>query len=198
MSSLSGMKIPSLDDFKMKMSDLASVPVSSQPQITSPKLDENKIEAPEVFDSEHHHLHQLVIGYSKQIPDEVKNLFASLGKVVEFSNQQHGNLNLLSIDFNYLYIDITKQENRVYLKLHREELDTLDTLGFAHKWEIEILEKDRPTDSWTRAFNKTISHFDVLIGDIDKMRDGIFNDKLKYISFFNTIFKKCLACVGGQ
>jgi hypothetical protein len=177
MSALPVLKVPSLDEFKSKLEEHKSAVVVHE---------EKKVEKQ----------NKLVIAYSKEIPAEVKTLFASLGRTVEFNYSVHSMVSLLQIEFNYLYIDITKEKNRLYLKLHRKELEQMDSIAFCYKFEIDTLQ-DR-SDAWFKAFGKAISVFDMLIGDADQMKQVLYNDKLKYSHKVTSVLKKVFSCVNGH
>jgi hypothetical protein len=175
MSGLPVLKVPSLDEFKSKL-----------------QHDEKKEPAPV---AEMKRENKLVIAYSKEIPQDVKTLFSSLGRVVEFNYDVHSSLKLLAIDFNYMYVDITKEKNRLYLKLHRKELDQIHSIGYAHKFELETCQRE---DAWFNAMEKAISAFDTLIGSADEMEQALFQSKLKYQSKAVSVLKKCFSCVAGH
>ena len=171
------------------------------PTVKTPRLRASALSASD----DHSHLalreeeknnNKLVIVYSRDIPQNVHTLFKSLGKVVDFSYKIHGSYSLRDIQYNYLYIDIRDEQNRIYLKLHRQELQQIDSLAFGHKIEFEAVEER--SDAWWKACKKAISHFDSLLGHPDELQQVLFNDKLKFCSLSSSLLKKVMACFGAH
>jgi hypothetical protein len=139
------------------------------------------------------HTDPFIILHSKTISEEDINLLKEYGKVIIFEPKVYVNVNIRSLEFDYLILDLIRREDRIYYsQIDPQFLDKCNIVTICHSFEKdeEYLDEIDGDNTLTKLPEKQAFKVDfdrlLLLKKVSKPRPAL------------SCFKSCLRMVKGD